>query len=223
MLSFMEDTSLLTALKGKRWSVVLAGLLLASLAFFGLVFFSESFKVKTDFLVIQNQTENQDFYSLFKSSEYLGKVLSESLYSERFIGAVIETGKVDSNFLPFDKKERLKQWSEMVRVQRNVEAGIIQVAVFHDDQKYALRAAQAITDVLTQKNMLFRGGDEKSVEIRVLSGPIVEHNPEAKEIALVSVAGFLLGVFLVIGRVASKVVPRHELIAVPLPTREELV
>jgi capsular polysaccharide biosynthesis protein len=200
----MQNGSLFGVLSGRWGSVVLSGLMVASLSFLALVFFSRNFKVGTDFLVVQNQSGNQDFYSLFKSSEYLGKVLSESVYSERFVSAVVETGKVDAGFLPTDKKERLEAWSKMVKVRRNVEAGIIQVEVFHDDQKLATRISQAITDVLTQKNMLFRGGEEKSLEIRILSGPILENNPGVKKIAAVSSSGFLLGAFVVAGWIAVK-------------------
>ena len=200
------------ALRGKWGLIFLSGLLCAAVAFLVLVFSSKNFKAETDFLVVQNQSagSNQDFYSLFKSTEYLGKVLSESIYSERFIEAVGATGKVDINTLPTDKKDRLETWGKMVTVQQNVEAGIIKVQVMDNDQRMVLKTSQAIQDVLTQQNMLFRGGDEKSVEIRVLSGPIVERNPSVKKIALVALAGFFLGTFLLMGRLMMRGQIREE-------------
>lgn len=199
-------------LRGKWGVIFLSGLLCAALAFLLLVFSSKSFKADTDFLVVQNQPSgsNQDFYSLFKSTEYLGKVLSESIFSERFIEAVIATGKVDANTLPADKKNRLETWGKRVSVQQNVEAGIIKIQVMDNDQRTVLKTSQAIQDVLTQQNMLFRGGEEKSVEIRVLSGPIVERNPSVKKIAVVAMAGFLLGASLLTSRLLMRGQSRDE-------------
>ncbi|MDP3957132.1 MAG: hypothetical protein Q8Q10_01350 [bacterium] len=149
-----------------------------------------------DFLVVQTNVGNQDFYTQFKSSEYLGKILSEAIYSERFINAVVETGKVNTEFLPFDKKDRLKTWSEMVFVKNNLELGIISVTVKSDRERDAARIMDGITLVLTQQNSLFRGGDEKSVDIRILSGPILERNPTKSEIFKVVLGGFFAGFFL---------------------------
>lgn len=53
-----------------------------------------------------------------------------------------------------------------------------------------------IAQVLTEKNSLFRGGDEKSVEIRILSGPILEQNPNMTKVVKVILIAFLAGLFL---------------------------
>lgn len=193
----MSYESLILIVRKKWGSVFLAGLLVGSLAFFSLVFFSKHFKVTTDFLVVQAGTsQSQDFYAMLKSSEYLGKVLSESVQSEKFIGAVIETGGVDGNFLPSNPKDRLDAWEKMVRVTNNPDVGTLHIEVYGNDDRAALRVAQAVGQVLTEKNMLFRSGDEKSVEIRTLSGPIVEKNPDPALLPMVAVGGVFVGVLL---------------------------
>lgn len=173
----------------------MAGLLAGSLAFFSMVFFSKHFKVTTDFLVVQTgASQSQDFYAMLKSSEYLGKVLSESVQSEKFIGAVVETGGVDGNFLPSNPKDRLEAWEKMVKVTNNPDVGTLHIEVYGNDDRASLRVAQAVGQVLTEKNMLFRSGDEKSVEIRTLSGPIVEKNPNMERMILASSAGVIFGI-----------------------------
>ncbi len=116
------------------------------------------------------------------------------MQSEKFIGAVIETGAVDGNFLSGDAKDRLDEWGKMVKVSNNPDVGTLHIEVYDNGDRDALRIAQAVGNVLTEKNSLFRSGDEKSVEIRTLSGPIVEKNPSVERLSLVSGSGFLFGV-----------------------------
>jgi hypothetical protein len=201
----MENITFLGTARSKISTIILVSFLCAALSFTALITLSKNFRSGTDFLIIQNQSDTQDFYSMLKSTEYLGSVLNESVYSDKFVDAVVETNKVDADFLAKsynistqDKKGRLDAWANMVSVKRNTAAGIMHIDVINDDKKVATAVSSAIADVLTQKNVLFRGGDEKSVEIRVLSGPIVENNPSIKQMVLTSVAGFVAGLSLML-------------------------
>jgi capsular polysaccharide biosynthesis protein len=184
-------------LKQKMSLMVLIGLLFAALGFTGLMLFEKRYQSTTDFLIVQTNTGNQDFYTQFKSSEYLGKLLGESIGSERFINAVIGTGKINAEVLPFDKKNRLESWNRMVKVEKNLELGVITVTVKSDSDRDAARLMDGISDVLINQNSLFRGGDPGQVEIRVLSGPIVERTPTVSSLVKVVVAAFFFGFFLV--------------------------
>lgn len=192
----MGNQYLLSTLRSKIGTLLLWGVLFGALGFFGLMVTEKPFQTKMDFLVVQTNAGNQDFYTQFKSSEYLGNVLGEAIFSERFVNAVVETGKVNAEFLPFNKKDKLKAWKEMVAVQKNMELGIISVTVSGKSEREISRTMDAIALVLAERNSLFRGGDEKSVEIRVLSGPILEQNPTLSKIAKVVMAAFLAGVFV---------------------------
>lgn len=192
----MGNQYLFALIRSKIGTLLLWGFLFGALSFFGLVMTEKPFQTKMDFLVVQANTSNQDFYSMFKSSEYLGKVLSESVYSERFINALVETGKVNKEFLPFDKGDRLATWSKMVTVEKNLELGILSVTVKGEKERDVARVMDGIAVVLTEKNSLFRGGDEKSVEIRILSGPILSENPDLPKILKVVLGAFLAGVFM---------------------------
>lgn len=190
----MGDTQILALIKRKAGAMLLFGLLIAALSFLFLVVTEKNFKVSTDLLIVQNQTGSQDFYSLSKSAEYIGKVMNEAVYSELFIDEIIKTKKVGEDFLPLNKKERLKKWSEIVRVSRNSELGIIKIEVLGNDQKEALDISNGIIEIFTTKNYLFRG--EGSLDVRVLSGPIVEKNPSFFNIVLAMAGGFLLGILI---------------------------
>jgi capsular polysaccharide biosynthesis protein len=192
----MNYIDLKSLLKANFWTMFLFGILVATIAFFITIAVLPYYRSSSDFLVVQTSQNNQDFYTQFKSSEYLGKVLGEAIYSESFINAVIGTGKIGGESLPFDKKSRLDQWQKMVHVNKNLELGVIQVSVSGNDQKEITKISEGISDVLINQNSLFRGGNPDSVQIRVLSGPIVEKTPTMETLAKILLSSFAAG-FLV--------------------------
>ena len=129
----MQSNQILTLIKKKTGSILLFGVLVAAVSFSALIFKEKNFKVSTDYLITQNQTGSQDFYTLSKSAQYVGKILNEGIYSELFINEVTKTGKVNPEFLPFDKKAELTQWGNTVQVNLNPDLGILSVQVFDND------------------------------------------------------------------------------------------
>lgn len=192
----MQSTTFLGEVRNKIGFIILVSLFIAALSFLFLIFSEKAYKVRTDFLVTQNNATSQDFYALSRSSEFIGKVLSEAVYSERFIDAVVETGKVSASSMSSDKKVKLEDWAKEVQVNKKLDLGMIQIEVYNNDQREAVRVSQAIGEVLTQRNNLFRGGDEKSVDVRILTGPIVERNPSIVQLVVVVIGGFLFGTLL---------------------------
>jgi uncharacterized protein involved in exopolysaccharide biosynthesis len=89
-------------------------------------------------------------------------------------------------------------------VNKNLELGILSVSVKNDRERDAVRILEAIQEVLTTKNQLFRSGDEKSVEMRVLTGPLTERNPSANELGAAGVAGFFAGALLALFFIGMK-------------------
>ncbi len=214
----MTSQQLLWLLRKKFGIILLIGALFVALGFFGLIVFTKPFQSQTDFLLVQTNTQSQDFYTQFKSSEYLGNVLSEAIYSERFIDAVVETGNVNKEFLPFDRKDKLDAWKKMVDVQKNLNLSIIVVTVKSDTERDVNRITAGISQVLVEQNSLFRGGDEKSVEIRILSGPIIERSPSMTKMIEVLVTAFFAGIFVT----ALLIVVRYELRFKSLPREENV-
>ena len=182
-------------LKKRRGVLVTIGFLFAALSFVGFLAMEKNFKSEIKFLIVQEQSGAQDYYSLSKSAEYLGKIMGEAIHSELFIEEVIKTGKVDEEFLPFDKKERMKEWARVVKVGGNYQLGTIEVSVYSNSSREIQGLSEAIISVLTEKNNLFRGGDQ-SIQVRVLSGPIMEKNPTLANITLIVLGGFSLGVLI---------------------------
>ncbi|NTW15077.1 MAG: hypothetical protein HGA38_01765 [Candidatus Moranbacteria bacterium] len=190
----MEHSTLPFVLR--RWrKATFAGVMVASLSFVAVFVFGPDYSVRTDYLVSQDGAMTKDYYSLTRSAEYMSRILTEVTGSERFIDAVIETGKVGQDFLPSDKRERLASWRRMVRLDKKLDLGIIGVTVSADDMKSAQKVSLAISQVFTERNGRFLGGGDANVPVTILSGPITERNPSAIRIAIAVLGGFAVGFF----------------------------
>jgi capsular polysaccharide biosynthesis protein len=190
----MANYWVIDALRNQKGFLFFVGVIFSIVGFIVLLFSGAHYEVRTDFLVSQEEIGAKDYYTLARSSEYIGKILGEVIYSERFIAALIDTGKVNSEFLPFDKKARLEKWQDMVKIKRELDLGIIQVTVASDTVRDAQKVSQAVAQVLIDKNGLFLGTNDKNIPISILSGPIAERNPSLKEMISVIIGGFVFGI-----------------------------
>lgn len=191
----MAPSQIIALYKRKIGVLILVGFLLSALTFLFLVVTEKNFKASTTYLVVQNQSGQQDYYTLSKSAEYISRILSESVNSELFIDEVIDTGKVNPEFLVFDKKKRLEEWSKTVNVDIKPELGIINIAVKGNSQKEVLSIAQAVSMVITEKNSLFRGEND-NISVKILSGPIAEKNPSLSKLGVSILGSFILGILI---------------------------
>ncbi len=176
-------------------NILLAGIFLAATSFVVLVFTQKSYRAGTDLLLVQNQQTTTDYYALSKSTDYLSGILMEAVYSEKFLEEIKNANLVSTNFLPTNEADRLKEWQKIVKLKKNANVGIITVDVYADSQKQGAEISNAIVDVLTNKYSLFLGQGQ-NIEIRVLSGPIVEKNPSVIQILAVIFGGFAIGFIL---------------------------
>lgn len=172
---------------------ILLGILFAVLGILSAFFLQHRFQASADFMVSSAQ-ENQDYYTATRSAEYMSRVLGEIVYSENFITALVETGRMDANFLPRDKKDRLEAWSKMLSVRKNAELGFIHVSISGDNERTVSKISQAVIDVLDSKSDTLFGDNGSRVKVRLLSGPILEQNPEGKELVGILIAGIFFGV-----------------------------
>ena len=185
--------------RGKIGAIILAGFFTASLSFLFLVFSQKNFKASTDYLVVQSNLQTSDFYTVFRSAEYLSNVFEELVYSELFIDRVSQSEKITNReFLPFDRRDRLKEWKKSVKIDKNIQSGMFTISVFRDDSREALQISQAIDGVISQSfDILSKDSGFSSI---VVTGPILEKNPTMVDVVTVIIAGFFVGAILYIIR-----------------------
>lgn len=184
--------NIVTITKRRVEIMVLIGALLSAFGFLAVVTTEKNYRSTIDILIVQNQEGFSDYYALSKSADYLSRVLSESIYSEKFIDEAAATGKLSGFQLPNDKVERLEGWKKSVSVSRKADTGILQIVLRGDNPQQLNQAASGVMEVLTSKQSLFLGRGQ-NVEVRVLSGPLIEKNFTLSQIFVVIGGGFVLG------------------------------
>jgi capsular polysaccharide biosynthesis protein len=180
----------------KRFSILVWGVFVMAVIFPIFIFSQDKYEATTDFLVIQNQGASQDMYMLSRSNEYITSVLSEAVYSELFLSEVTRTGLVEESAFPADRQERLDIWKKSVGISKNFQGNILTIKVKGDTKPELQHLSDAIVEVLMKKNNLFRSGSPESVEVKVLSGPLIDRNPSLGLLIVVLVNGFLLGTII---------------------------
>ena len=188
----MNAQKLVILAKKRLGSLILGALFVGALSFLFLVVSQKNFRSDMDLLVVQNQQGFSDYYALSKSADYLTSVLTESIYSEKFIDELDNSGLNVDAFLPQDKSQRLKTWAKTINISRNPSLGMIHVEVFGVTQKQTLEISNAMVNVITTKYFSFLGRGQ-DLDVRLLSGPIVEKNPSLTNIILAIVLGLVAG------------------------------
>jgi capsular polysaccharide biosynthesis protein len=193
----MNHSQILSIIKQKIGLMILAGLLLAALAFWGVMLLAPKYQSNFDVLVVQNPENFVDSYTLAKSTEHFSKLLSESVATETFLAKVIENYPELGSFLPLDREERMKEWGKMVRPSLNLELGMIHFKVLAADREQAENISRAVAKVLASNNNLFVSENQR-IEIRMINAPIVKTNPGIGNLILLTLASFLIGALLIL-------------------------
>jgi capsular polysaccharide biosynthesis protein len=191
----MESRNIYILAKKHLKTAILAGLLLGAVSFIFLIVSQKSFKASTDILVVQNQEGTVDYYAMSRSADYLTNILSQAVYSEKFLDETITTGKISANIFSSDPLEKRKAWQEIISIQKSATTGILSVQVFSDTARSAKDISDGVLEVLINKNAMFLGTNQ-NLKIQILSGPIVEKNPSIAQLILASLGGFLIGMIL---------------------------
>ena len=178
--------------------VMLFGVLLAALTFWGAIIANKNFQARADVLIVQNQNGYSDYYALSRSADYLSQVLTESIYSERFIQKVAEKNIVNiDNMLPKDKSEKLKKWNQMVEVTKKSDTGILSIETYGVTPTEAIQTSEAVLKVLTEDYYIFLGRGQ-DLDVRVLSGPILEKTFGTLSLTFIIFGGFVIGCLIAI-------------------------
>ncbi len=188
----MNYTQFISILKQKIGLMVLVGLLLAALVFWGTMLISPRYQSNFDVLIVQNQEGFMDSYTLAKSTEYFSKVLSEGIYTEAFLNKVLEAYPELFKTLPISRVEKMKSWGKMVRINRDVELGMIGIKVLANSNVQAEKVSKTIADVLANDNKMFIS-ENQNIEVRMINSPVVKSNPGAAMLTLSVAAAFFIG------------------------------
>ena len=211
---------MINLVKRKWQAVILFMLLLAALAFVISVFQPQRYKAEQRLLLVQSYGEEVDPYAATRSTEFLTGLLSEVMYSEKFLSQVIASGYgVSDNLFPELPKKRKKFWKKTLRTRVIGDTGIMEVLVYNTDRYTTEQIALAVGHVLSTEHGQYHSRGN-AVTIQTIDEATTSLRPAQPNIPLNTLAGAVLGV--IAGLAFVYLFPKREIVFFPSGT-ERLV
>ncbi|MFH1388370.1 MAG: Wzz/FepE/Etk N-terminal domain-containing protein [Patescibacteria group bacterium] len=180
-------------IKEKKWLIFWLTIFGAVLFFDLLVIQPPKYKASSSILVVQEQVEGQDIYSISKSAQYICQVLKEGIYSDSFFNKVIgSSDQIKTNDFPEKLKERRKEWQKSVEVKIIRDLGLMEINVFYSNKEKTENLSMIVTDVLKNNHDFYHGSGE-NVKLKILNSPLVSEKPISINLWLGTFFGALLG------------------------------
>ena len=180
-------------IKEKKWLIFWLTIFGAVLFFDLLVIQPPKYKASSSILVVQEQVEGQDIYSISKSAQYICQVLKEGIYSDSFFDEIIKSSyQIETNDFPEKLKERRKEWYKSIEVKIVRDLGLIEINTFYSDKEKTKNLSMAVTSVLKDNHDFYHGSGDK-VELKILNNPLVSEKPVSINLWLGTFFGALLG------------------------------
>lgn len=189
----MELQEMTQFIKRKWQTVVVFILVFATLAFVFSVVQPQKYSSEQRFLAVSRYAEDVDPYAATRSTEHLTNLLSEVMYSQRFMDDVLNAGfALDESVFPESTKKKIKSWQKTLSTRVVGDTGILEVKVYHKNRFVAEQLAMAVGHVLrnTHNEYHSRGG---SVVIQTIDQPLTSVRPVQPNIPLNTAAGLALG------------------------------
>ncbi|MDD2353999.1 MAG: hypothetical protein PHH52_01945 [Patescibacteria group bacterium] len=186
----MEFNDFLKLLRRKTQTIVAILLVVTMMAI--LVSLTQPLKygVSSRLLVTQN-SDNTDAYSLSRSNEYLGNLLATVVYSGSFYDKVLNSKyNVDKNYFAGEYSKQLKRWNKTVLTKTKQDTGIIEINIYHTKVAEARKIALAVNDILINSNQDYHGG--KNVEISIIDQPLASSYPVKPNLLVNSAMAFIV-------------------------------
>lgn len=204
----MEIFDLKQFIKAKWQTLTVFVLVLTTLAFAFSLVQPQKYRSEQRFLVVSRYAEDVDPYAATRSTEYLSNLLSEVMYSQRFMNSVLTSGfAVDQSIFPELPKKRAKAWKKTLGTRVLGDTGIIDVSVYHKGRFTAEQLALAVGQVLRSQHSDYHSRGE-SVAIQTIDQPITSIRPVQPNILLNTAVGFALG--LISGLAFVYLFPKRE-------------
>lgn len=167
-------------------TALLIGLLASAIVFAASVFLMRPFVATTSYQLIQSNAEVKDYYTSFKSSEYVGRVLTEAMASGSYVQAVTEAGGIPDGYLPSDAKKALSNWQKQVTVNTDrIDLGVLEVKVYGKNRDEVSQVSTGVQKVLIEQNEKFRPGAKEDLIVRVFTDTLVEANPSVLRLVVI--------------------------------------
>lgn len=144
-------------------------------------------------LLIMPDSSISDPYTIAKSNQYFGSLLSEAVYSGSFFQLLTSSNyDIDWSYFNGDYKDQIKKWKKSVMARTVNDTGVMEVEVYHPDPYQAKQLAFAVNNALITQNSAYQG-TSSSLKVKVIDEPTISSYPVKPNIFLNLGAGIIFG------------------------------
>ncbi len=175
--------------KSKLFIFVLIFLIIAAA-----ISFSQPLKYKASSrLLIIQEGSSSDPYTIAKSNQYVGSLMSETVYSGSFLELLASnSSNLDWSYFNGNYKQQLKRWKKTISARNINDTGVIEVAIYHPDANQAKQIAITVNNLIVTQNSTYQSSNG-TVKIKVIDQPVVSSFPVKPNLPLNLGAALIFG------------------------------
>lgn len=134
------------------------------------------YRAKSRLLILQPNT-SADAYTVARSNEYVGGLISEIIYSGAFLDTLKNSNaNFDRNYFSGTYKQNLKKWGKTVFARSGGDTGIISIEVYHTSPEEAKKIANAINQLIISGQSPYKFNPEQN-KISIIDEPVMSTLP----------------------------------------------
>lgn len=150
------------------------------------------YSAKSRLLILQPNT-SADAYTVARSNEYVGGLISEVIYSGSFLDSLKSSSAVfDRNYFSGTYKQNVKKWGKTVFARSSGDTGIIDVEIYHTNPEEAKRISLAVNQLIISGQSPYKFNPEQT-KISIIDEPVVSTFPVKPNIPTNFVISLLFG------------------------------
>jgi len=134
------------------------------------------YRSKSRLLILQPNTSS-DAYTVARSNEYVGGLISEVIYSGSFLDSLEASGaNFDHSYFNSTYKENVKKWGETVFARSSGSTGVIDIEIYHTNPEEAKKISNAVNQLIISGQSPYKFNPEQT-KISIIDEPVVSSFP----------------------------------------------
>jgi capsular polysaccharide biosynthesis protein len=192
----MDNKDFLKLFKKRKTAVISITLVFVIIALIISLVQPLKYRSRSRLLILQPNT-SADAYSVARSNEYVGGLISEVIYSGSFLDSLKgSTAVFDRNYFSDTYKKNIKKWRKTVFARSGGDTGIIEIEIYHTNPEEAKRISLAVNQLIISGQSPYKF-NPYTTKINVIDEPVVSSFPVKPNIpvnlAISIIFGFIAG------------------------------
>jgi len=190
----MDTKDFMKLLKKRRTTVISITLIFVIIGLIITLIQPLKYSSKSRLLILQPNTS--DAYTVARSNEYVGGLISEIIYSGSFLDSLESSNAVfDRNYFNGTYKQNVKKWGETVFARSSGSTGVIDIEIYHTNPEEAKNISNAVNQLIISGQSPYKFNPDQT-KISIIDEPVISSFPVKPNIpinlGISLLSGFLL-------------------------------